>query len=415
MVADPVETFASSRSAGLRRLELLAEVLATHGEADRQRAKLTLEALAVDDGRTALVVLLLGDPHLLEGGQRGQDGTTDPDGVLSLGRSDDLDLHGGWRKSSDLLLHTVGQTRVHGGTTRLGVAVSTCFPDPQLLSQGSRKTYHDNVAVQVLTDIDITLHDGVESGDVDATALKTQHGRLEQSLGSAEALVSDGDDLTVGKLVGLLEAGGLGGGLDLLLEVEGDVAELLLDVTNDFSLGGGGEGVATLSQDLHEVVGQVTTSHVDTGNGVGQSETLVDGDNVGDTITGVEHDTGGTTGGVQGQDGLDGDVEGGGVERLEDDLGHLLSVGLGVDGSLSQEDRVLLRSDTELVVEGVVPDLLHVVPVGDDTVLNRVPQGQDTTLGLRLITDIGVLLTHTNHDTVVFIRADSSCLKYFRG
>lgn len=54
----------------------------------------TLEALAVNDRRTALVVLLLGDPHLLEGGQRSQDGTTDPDGVLSLRGSDNSDLHG---------------------------------------------------------------------------------------------------------------------------------------------------------------------------------------------------------------------------------------------------------------------------------------------------------------------------------
>ena len=59
-------------------------------------------------------------------------------------------------------------------------------------------------------------------------------------------------------------------------------------------------------------------------------------------------------------------------------LGHLLSVGLGVEGGLGQEDGVLLRGDTELVVEGVVPDLLHVVPVGDDTVLNGVFQGEDT-------------------------------------
>jgi len=56
--------------------------------------KRTLEALAVDDGWSRLVVLLLGDPHLLEGGQGSQDGTTDPDGVFALGRSDDLDLHG---------------------------------------------------------------------------------------------------------------------------------------------------------------------------------------------------------------------------------------------------------------------------------------------------------------------------------
>ena len=234
---------------------------------------------------------------------------------------------------------------------------------------------------------------------MDTTALQTQDVRLEQSLRSTETLVTDGDDLTVRKLVRLLQSGALGSSLDLLLEVKSDVAELLLDVTDNFTLGSGGEGVATLSQNLHQVVGQITTSHVDTGDGVGQGETLVDGDNVGDTVTRVKNDTGGTTRGVQGQDGLDGDVEGGGVEGLEDNLGHLLTVGLGVDRSLSQEDGVLLGGDTELVVEGVVPDLLHVIPVGDNTVLNGVAQSQDTTLRLCLITNVGVLLTHTDHDT----------------
>lgn len=260
-------------------------------------------------------------------------------------------------------------------------------------------TYHDNVAIQILTDINIALHDGVEGGDVDTTALQTEDAGLEHGLGSTEALVANGDDLAVGKLIGLLEVGALGSGLDLLLEVESDVAELLLDVTDDFTLGGGGEGVAALGQDLHQVVRQVTTGHVDTRDGVGQGETLVDGDNVSDTVTGVKDDTGGTTGCVQGQDGLDGDVEGGGVEGFEDDLGHLLTVGLGVDRSLGQEDGVLLRGDTELVVEGVMPDLLHVIPVGDDTVLDGISEGEDTTLRLSLVTDVGVLLAHTNHDT----------------
>ena len=223
---------------------------------------------------------------------------------------------------------------------------------------------------------------------MDTTALKTQDGRLEESLRSTETLVANGDDLTVRKLVGLLQAGGLAGGLDLLLEVESDVAELLLDVTDDFSLGSGGEGVTALSQDLHEVVSQITTSHVDTGNGVGKSETLVNGDNVSDTVTGVKNDTGGTSGGVQGQDGLNGDVESGSVEGLENNLCHLLTVGLGVDGSLGEQDGVLLGGNTQLVVESVMPDLLHVVPVGNDTVLNGVSQGQDTTLRLCLITDI---------------------------
>lgn len=79
----------------------------------------TLEALAVNDRRTALVVLLLGDPHLLEGGQRGQNGTTNPHRVFTLRRSNNLDLHRRGSKGSDFLLHTVGDTGVHGGTTRL--------------------------------------------------------------------------------------------------------------------------------------------------------------------------------------------------------------------------------------------------------------------------------------------------------
>ena len=49
-------------------------------------------------------------------------------------------------------------------------------------------------------------------------------------------------------------------------------------------------------------------------------QTFVDGDGVRDTITRVQNDTGGTTGSVEGKDGLDGDVHGRAVEGLEHDL-----------------------------------------------------------------------------------------------
>merc|ERR1712042_114382 len=130
----------------------------------------------------------------------------------------------------------------------------------------------------------------------------------------------------------------------------GNIAQLLLDVADDFTLGGGGEGVATLGEDLHEVVGQVTAGEVETEDGVWEGVSLVDWDGVGNTITRVEDDTGGAAGGVEGEDGLDGDVHGGGVECLEHDLGHLLTVGLGVKWGLSQEDGVLLGGNSELVV-----------------------------------------------------------------
>merc|ERR1712227_520698 len=232
---------------------------------------------------------------------------------------------------------------------------------------------------------------------MDTTSLHTKEGWLEESLGASESLVSDGDDLTVGKLIGLLEGGGGSSGGHLLLEVKGNIAELLLDVTDNLTLSGGGERVASLGEDLHQVVGKITSSQVQTEDGVGESVTFVDGDGVGDTISRVEDDTGGTTRGVQGEDSLDGDVHGGRVEGLEHDLGHLLTVGLGVEGSLSQEDGLLLGGNTELVVEGVVPDLLHVIPVGHDAVLDGVLEGQDTSFGLGLVSDIRVLLSHANH------------------
>ena len=67
-----------------------------------------LETLPVNNGRTRLVIFLLGDPHLLESGQRSQDGSSDPDGVFPLWRSDDLDLHRLWGQVGQFLLHTVG-------------------------------------------------------------------------------------------------------------------------------------------------------------------------------------------------------------------------------------------------------------------------------------------------------------------
>merc|ERR1712055_843086 len=110
-----------------------------------------LEALAVDDAGAGLVVLLLGDPHGLEGGQRGKDGATDPYGVLTLRGSDDLDLDGGGSENCDLLLHTISNTGVHSGATG-----------------------EDSVGVQVLTDVDVALHDGVEDGLVGTAGLHTQ-------------------------------------------------------------------------------------------------------------------------------------------------------------------------------------------------------------------------------------------------
>merc|ERR1719508_592562 len=119
---------------------------------------------------------------------------------------------------------------------------------------------------------------------------------------------------------------------------------------------------------------------------MGKSITFIDGDTMGDTISRVHDDTSGTSRSIEGEDSLDGNIHGGHVEGLKHDLGHLLTVSLGVEGSLSQENGGLLRGNTEFIVEGVVPDLLHVIPVGDDTMFNGILEGHDTPLALGLIT-----------------------------
>merc|ERR1712186_16809 len=313
-----------------------------------------LEALPVDDGWAALIVFLLGDPHLLEGGKGRQDGASDPDGVFPLWGSNNLDLNGGWSKGGDFLLHTISNTGVHGGAAG-----------------------HDGVGIEILPDVNITFHDGVVGGLVDAAGFHSEEGRLEEGLRGTEPLVANGDDLTVGKFVGLLEGGRGSSGGHLLLEVKGDIAELLLDITDNLTHSGGGERVTALSEDLHEVVGELTASQVQTEDGVGESITFIDGDGVGYTITRVHDNTSGTSRSVEGKDSLDGNIHGWHVEGLEHDLGHLFTVSFWVEGSFSQEYGLLFWCNTELIVEGVMPDFLHIIPVGDDTVFNGVFQGKD--------------------------------------
>ena len=251
----------------------------------------------MNNGGARFIVFLFGDPHLLEGRQRGQDRSSDPYRVFTLGRSNDLDLHCGRGERSDFFLHSVSDSRVHGGATR-----QHC------------------VGIQILTDVNIALHDRVVGGLVDASGFHTKEGGLEHGLGTSKSLVTNGDNLSVGKLVALLQAGTGGGGTHFLLKVQSNIAELLFDVTHDLALGGGGEGVATLGQNLHEVVCQVPAGQVETKDGMRKSITFIDGNCVRYTITTVHYDSCCSPRGVQRQHGLDSDVHGWGVEGLEHDL-----------------------------------------------------------------------------------------------
>ena len=119
---------------------------------------------------------------------------------------------------------------------------------------------------------------------------------------------------------------------------------------------------------------------------MGKSETLVNGNCMGDTIARIEDNAGGATRSVERKDGLDGDVESRGVEGLEHDLSHFFTICLWIEGSLCEENRVFFGGDTEFVVKCVMPDFFHVIPVCDDAVFDGVLEGEDATLRLGFVT-----------------------------
>merc|ERR1712183_773554 len=108
---------------------------------------------------------------------------------------------------------------------------------------------------------------------MDTTGFHSKEGRLEESLRATETFIANGDDLTVGKFIRLLKGGGSSSSRHLLLKVKGNIAKLLLDVTDNLTLGSGGERITTFSEDLHEVVCELTSSKIKTDNGMGKSIT----------------------------------------------------------------------------------------------------------------------------------------------
>lgn len=60
------------------------------------------------------------------------------------------------------------------------------------------------------------------------------------------------------------------------------------------------------------------------------------------------------------------------IERFKHDLCHLLPLLLGVHSRVGEKDGMFFWCDAELIVESVIPDFLHVVPVADDSAFDGV-------------------------------------------
>lgn len=91
--------------------------------------------------------------------------------------------------------------------------------------------------------------------------------------------------------------------------------------------------------------------------------------------------------GVEREDGLNGDIHAAEAVFLEHDLGDALAVRPRIHGGFGEEDLATRGVDAELLVEGVVPEEAHVLPVLDDAVLEGLGDLEIRAVGLCLIAD----------------------------
>ena len=328
----------------------------------------------MDDGWAILSELILGDDGSSERGERGESRGTLPDGILAIGLGNDSNLGG--RLSSQLLVKSVWETLVHGGTTG-----------------------EDDVLAELLPDVQVSLLDGRPGEVLDRLAVLTVERGLKEKLSSLDLDKTwDGDlGLVWQSVEGVLAGTGLDLG-KLLVEALGNVALSLLDGLDDFLLSRRDEVVAGFHEESLAVVVELASSDVHLLDGVRHGESFEDGHGMSDTIARVDNNTSGSSDGVERHDGLEGDVRRLNLELLEQHFDHLLSVLLGVPRSLSHEDTCELGGvHSEFVVESVMPHRLHVGPVLDDTGGDGVLQVEDTSLGHSVVSDVDVLLSDTLH------------------
>ncbi|KAH3680590.1 hypothetical protein WICPIJ_008210 [Wickerhamomyces pijperi] len=237
-----------------------------------------------------------------------------------------------------------------------GVAVENPG-EPELLDflfQSRRKTWvhrrttrKNNGLVKRGSDIDVGGLHGVEEQLTDTDLLNIDQTWLEETFWSLVSLTSDLDDSTIWQL-------------------------LFFDLSDSFEVSGSVEGVTSSGQQVDQMSGDISTSDVQSLGQVVEHDGLVDRNDVSDTVTRVDNNTGGQPLGVQGQDGLDGNVNSAELVLLKHDVHHLLSVLQRVHWRLGEKNLLACCVLLQSLEERVVPKMFHVFPVLYYTVFHRI-------------------------------------------
>merc|ERR1719499_1617828 len=135
--------------------------------------------------------------HISSKVERSKDGSSNPDRVFSLWWSNDLNFIASRSKSFQFCLQTRFDLWEHSGSSR-----------------------KDGVLVEIFTDINVALHDGVECQFVDTLGFFTNDVWFEKNFRTSESLSSYGNDVSVGEFVLLFNFGTILGCIHVIVVVQ---------------------------------------------------------------------------------------------------------------------------------------------------------------------------------------------------
>ena len=148
-------------------------------------------------------------PHLLESWKRSQNRTTNPDWILSFWRSQDLNLHGWCCHLCQFFAHSFSNSIKHCWTTR-----------------------HDNIAVQVLSDINIAFSNWNECGFMNTLCFHTNQFWFEQDFWASESFISKCDHIPIRQFIWFVNRRWLLCLLHFFIKIKCNVTQLFFDISD---------------------------------------------------------------------------------------------------------------------------------------------------------------------------------------
>lgn len=126
----------------------------------------------------------------------------------------------------------------------------------------SRSTAKHNVPIQILSDINITLHYRIIRRLMNSSNFHSDQRRLIKYFRTSKTLSTNSNHLFIRQFIVLLNRGACLGCLKFLLEIKSKLCQFLLHIHYNFLLCTSSEGVSAFSKNLHHVLSKVTASKV---------------------------------------------------------------------------------------------------------------------------------------------------------